>query len=33
MAHVFVTADPPRSPLLMTYGDDFPAFIAGFRLR
>jgi hypothetical protein len=30
MAHVFVTAQPPRSPLLMVYGDDFPEFIAGF---
>ena len=30
MARVFVTAHPPRSPLLMTYGDDFPDFIAGF---
>jgi hypothetical protein len=30
MAHAFVTAHPPRSPILMTYGDDFPAFIAGF---
>src|SRR5262245_33654800 len=30
MAHVFVTVHPPRSPLLMTYGDDFPDFIAGF---
>ncbi len=31
MARVFVTAHPPRSPLLMTYGDDFPDFIAGFE--
>lgn len=30
MAHVFVTSHPPRSPLLMTYGDEFPLFIAGF---
>jgi hypothetical protein len=30
MAHAFVTAHPPRSPLLMVYGDDFPDFIAGF---
>jgi hypothetical protein len=30
MAHVFVTMKPPRSPLLMTYGDDFPDFIAAF---
>lgn len=31
MARVFVAAHPPRSPLLMTYGDDFPDFIAGFE--
>ena len=30
MARVFVMAQPPRSPLLATYGDDFPAFIAAF---
>jgi len=31
MARVFVKEQPPRSPLLATYGDDFPAFIAGFE--
>ncbi len=31
MARVFVTAQPPRSPLLAAYGDDFPAFIAAFE--
>jgi hypothetical protein len=31
MARVFVVAQPPRSPLIMQYGDDFPAFIAGFE--
>jgi hypothetical protein len=30
MARVFVLAQPPRSPLLTTYGDGFPAFIAAF---
>ncbi|MDB5601047.1 MAG: putative DNA-binding protein [Xanthobacteraceae bacterium] len=30
MARLFVTAQPPRSPLLMRYGDAFPDFIAGF---
>lgn len=30
MARVFVAAQPPRSPLLMRYGDGFPDFIAGF---
>jgi len=30
MARVFVSEHPPRSPLLMTYGDDFPDFIEGF---
>jgi Putative DNA-binding domain len=31
MARVFVMAQPPRSPLLATYGDGFPAFIAAFE--
>jgi hypothetical protein len=31
MARVFVKEQPPRSPLLATYGDDLPAFIAGFE--
>jgi hypothetical protein len=30
MAQAFATAAPPRSPLLMTYGDTFPDFIAAF---
>jgi hypothetical protein len=30
MARVFVTEHPPHSPVLMTYGDDFPGFITGF---
>jgi hypothetical protein len=30
MALVFVKEQPPRSPLLATYGDEFPAFIAAF---
>src|SRR6266513_2063347 len=31
MARVFVKERPPRSPLLATYGDDLPAFIARFE--
>lgn len=31
MARVFVTGQPPRSPLLATYGDEFAAFIAAFE--
>jgi hypothetical protein len=31
MARVFVTAQPPRSPLLAAYGDKFPAFVAAFE--
>jgi hypothetical protein len=30
MARVYVRAQPPRSPLLMFYGDSFPDFIASF---
>jgi hypothetical protein len=30
MARVFVTEEPPRSPVLAAYGDGFPAFIAAF---
>lgn len=30
MAGLFARAYPPRSPLMMQYGDDFPDFIAGF---
>src|SRR5258708_8377668 len=31
MARVFVMAQPPRSPLLAAYGDDFPQFVAAFE--
>lgn len=31
MAQVFVRLHPPRSPLLLAYGDDFPDFVAGFE--
>ncbi len=31
MARVFVTRQPPRSPLLSAYGDGFPAFVAAFE--
>lgn len=31
MARVFVIEQPPRSPLLATYGDEFAAFIAAFE--
>jgi hypothetical protein len=31
MARLFVARRPPRSPLLATYGDDLPAFIAAFE--
>ena len=30
MARVFVAGNPPRSPLLMVYGDALPDYIAGF---
>jgi hypothetical protein len=30
MARIFVAAHPPRSPLLMRYGDDFADFISDF---
>ncbi|MBK5960363.1 hypothetical protein CCR97_19500 [Rhodoplanes elegans] len=31
MARTFVRAQPPRSPLLMSYGDHFPAFVKAFQ--
>ena len=31
MARGFVMEQPPRSPLLAAYGDEFPAFIAAFE--
>jgi hypothetical protein len=31
MAAVFIRLHPPRSPLLLAYGDDFPDFAAGFE--
>src|SRR5258708_1219111 len=31
MALVFVKEQPPRSPQLATYGDEFPAFITAFK--
>jgi hypothetical protein len=31
MAHAFVTQTPPRNPILTTYGDEFPGFIAAFE--
>lgn len=30
-ARVFVASKPPRTPLLATYGDNFPAFLAAFE--
>jgi hypothetical protein len=30
MAQVYVTQDPPRSPILFRYGSTFPDFISGF---
>lgn len=30
LARAFVTVHPPRSPVLLAYGDEFPGFIAGF---
>jgi hypothetical protein len=30
MARVYVVTEPPRSPILVSYGDGFPGFIASF---
>jgi hypothetical protein len=31
LATIFVRAHPPRSPLLLNYGDDLPGFVEGFE--
>jgi hypothetical protein len=31
MVRLYVTSRPPRSPVLLEYGADFPAFVAGFE--
>ena len=31
MARAYVTVEPPRSPVLLAYGESFPDFIAGFE--
>ncbi|MGY5780273.1 HvfC/BufC N-terminal domain-containing protein [Rhizobium sp. LEGMi135b] len=31
MAHEFIRLHPPRSPLLLVYGDDFPDFVESFE--
>lgn len=31
MAREFISSQPPRSPILMRYGGDFPAFVDGFE--
>ena len=31
MANTFIRLHPPRSPLLLSYGDDFPDFVADFE--
>ncbi|MBS9477015.1 putative DNA-binding domain-containing protein [Ancylobacter sp. VKM B-3255] len=31
MARLYVAAHPPRSPLMMVYGEDFADFLAGFE--
>jgi Putative DNA-binding domain len=31
MAHVYATTEPPRSPVMLHYGDTFPGFIDAFE--
>lgn len=31
MADAYIGQHPPRSPVLLTYGEDFPDFVAGFE--
>lgn len=31
MAHAYIRADPPRSPVLSRYGGNFPAFISRYK--
>ena len=33
IAHLYVTAEPPRSPVLLAYGDSFPQFLRSDRAK